>query len=151
MAAKIENLHPIMLELYKLWLKECIIEGLDILVTQTDRSMELQAAYFSQGRETLPQVNARRKIVKLAPITEKENRIVTKAAPGKSPHNERKALDFVPLADGKLAWNRIDLFDKAGAIARRITFNGYSLEWGGDFKTIKDKPHIQLKNWKNIV
>ena len=33
--------------------------------------------------------------------------------------------------------------------AKKLNFEGYTLEWGGDFKTIKDFPHIQLKNWKN--
>ena len=151
MAAKIENLSPKTQILLKMWLTECIIQGLDILITQTDRSMDLQNAYYSQGRETLPQVNARRKKVGLSEIKDHENKVVTKAPGGKSPHNWKMAWDFVPLVDGKPAWNRIDLFDKAGEISRKISYQGYSLEWGGDFKTIKDKPHIQLKNWKNYV
>lgn len=151
MAAKIENLSPKTQILLKMWLTECIVQGLDILITQTDRDMNLQAAYFAQGREPLAQVNAARRKVKLTEIKEHENKIITKAAPGKSPHNWKMAWDFVPLVDGKPAWTRLDLFDKAGEIARKINYQGYSLEWGGDFKTIKDKPHIQLKNWKNYV
>ena len=103
MAAKIENLSPKTQILLKMWLQECIIEGLDILITQTDRSMDLQAAYYSQGRNPIEVVNAARSRVNLAHIKESENKIVTKAAPGKSPHNWKMAWDFVPLVDGKPA------------------------------------------------
>ena len=149
--AHLDDLRPKTKKLCELWIEECRKNGINLVVTQTFRSTELQEAYYSQGRELLEIVNLKRKKVGLDKITEKENKIVTKAAPGKSPHNWKMAWDFVPLVDGKPAWNRLDLFDKAGAIARKMNYQGYSLEWGGDFKTIKDKPHIQLKNWKNYV
>ena len=149
--AHLDDLRPKTKKLCELWIEECRKNGINLVVTQTFRSPELQEAYYSQGRELLEIVNLKRKKVGLDKITEKENKIVTKAAPGKSPHNWKMAWDFVPLVDGKPAWNRLDLFDKAGAIARKMNYQGYSLEWGGDFKTIKDKPHIQLKNWKNYV
>ena len=94
-------------------------------------------------------VNLKRKKVGLDKITEKENKIITKAAPWTSPHNYGLAWDFAPIVNGKIDWNNLDLFRKCGEIAKKLNFEGYTLEWGGDFKTIKDFPHIQLKNWKN--
>ena len=149
MAAKIEELRPKTKKLCELWIEECRKNGINLVVTQTFRSPELQEAYYSQGRELLEIVNLKRKKVGLDKITEKENKIVTKAAPWTSPHNYGLAWDFAPIVNGKIDWNNLDLFRKCGEIAKKLNFEGYTLEWGGDFKTIKDFPHIQLKNWKN--
>ena len=149
MAAKIEELRPKTKKLCELWIEQCRKQGINLVVTQTFRSPELQEAYYSQGRELLEIVNLKRKKVGLDKITEKENKIVTKAAPWTSPHNYGLAWDFAPIVNGKIDWNNLDLFRKCGEIAKKLNFEGYTLEWGGDFKTIKDLPHIQLKNWKN--
>ena len=61
---------------------ERLAEGADIhfIVTQTLRLQEEQIAYYAQGREPLDKVNELRKIAKLPPITEAENRnIITRA------------------------------------------------------------------------
>jgi peptidoglycan L-alanyl-D-glutamate endopeptidase CwlK len=147
--ANIEELRPKTRQLCKLWIEECRKDGINLLVTQTLRSMALQDAYFSQGRESLEVVNLKRKKVGLTGITEKENKIVTRAKPGASPHNYGLAWDFVPLKNNKACWDDLTLFKKCGEIAKKINLEGYTLEWGGDFKSIKDMPHIQLKDWKN--
>jgi peptidoglycan L-alanyl-D-glutamate endopeptidase CwlK len=146
----IEKLRPKTKELCKLFIQKCKENGIDVTITQTDRSIDLQNAYYAQGRESLSEVNAKRKAVGLSPITEKENKsIVTKAKGGTSPHNFSLAFDFVPIKNGIAQWNDISLFKKCGEIGKYISVDGYSLEWGGDFKSIKDYPHFQLKNWKN--
>ena len=147
--AHLDDLRPKTKKLCELWIEECRKNGINLVVTQTFRSPELQEAYYSQGRELLEIVNLKRKKVGLDKITEKENKIVTKAAPWTSPHNYGLAWDFAPIVNGKIDWNNLDLFRKCGEIAKKLNFEGYTLEWGGDFKTIKDLPHIQLKNWKN--
>ena len=147
--AHLDDLRPKTKKLCELWIEECRKNGINLVVTQTFRSPELQEAYYSQGRELLEIVNLKRKKVGLDKITEKENKIVTKAPAGSSPHNYGLAWDFAPIVNGKIDWNNLDLFRKCGEIAKKLNFEGYTLEWGGDFKTIKDFPHIQLKNWKN--
>ena len=147
--AHLDDLRPKTKKLCELWIEECRKNGINLVVTQTFRSPELQEAYYSQGRESLEIVNLKRKKVGLDKITEKENKIVTKAAPWTSPHNYGLAWDFAPIVNGKIDWNNLELFRKCGEIAKKLNFEGYTLEWGGDFKTIKDFPHIQLKNWKN--
>ena len=146
--AHLDDLRPKTKKLCELWIEECRKAGINLVVTQTFRSPQLQEAYYSQGREQLSQVNARRKKVGLSEIKEHENKIVTKAKAGSSPHNYGLAWDFAPIVNGKINWDNLDLFRKCGEISKKISFDGYTLEWGGDFKTIKDFPHIQLKNWK---
>jgi len=149
MGADIKKLRPKTGKMCEMFVERCKQAGIIVVITQTLRSIELQNAYYSQGRESLSSVNAKRKAVGLGAITEKENKIVTKAIGGTSPHNYGLAWDFVPVVNGKANWNDISLFKKCGEIAKGINLEGYSLEWGGDFAKFPDRPHIQLKNWKN--
>lgn len=72
------------------------------------------------------------------------SKVVTWALPEKAPHCRAAAFDFVPLVDGKPAWERLDLFAQLGAIGERVGF-----EWGGRW-TFKDLPHLQLANWASL-
>src|SRR4051812_11494406 len=61
------------------------------------RSMELQAALYAQGRQSLTIVNALRFQVKLAPLTEAQNKRVTGLKVGF--HNFGLAVDLVEDGD----------------------------------------------------
>ena len=76
--AHLDDLRPKTKKLCEMWIEECRRQGINLVVTQTFRSPQLQEAYYSQGREQLSQVNARRKKVGLSEIKEHENKIVTK-------------------------------------------------------------------------
>ena len=149
--ADINELRPKTRQMCLMFVEKCKQAGITVIITQTLRSNELQDAFYAQGREPLASVNAKRKIAKQPPITEKENKIVTKAKAGSSPHNFGLAFDFVVIIDGIAQWNREDLFIKCGEIAKTISVDGFSLEWGGDFVSIKDLPHVQVKNWKEYI
>lgn len=131
------------------FIEECKKQGILVSIVQTLRTMETQTAYYAQGRNNLEEVNRLRKIANLYLITEKENTKVTNAKAGLSPHNYGLAFDFAPIVNGKVDWNAISLFKKCGAIAKTLNVEGYVLEWGGDFKSLVDYPHLQMKNWKN--
>jgi peptidoglycan LD-endopeptidase CwlK len=62
----------------------------------------------------------------------------------KSYHLVGQALDFVPVVKGKAAWSGYGSADilKAVAHAKKLGF-----EWGGDWKSFVDKPHLQF-NYK---
>lgn len=122
------------------WLMECKKAGIDIAVTETCRSTFVQQAYYAQGRKPLDEVNALRKKAGLVSIQQSQNVVITWTLD--SPHLYGVALDFVPLVNGKPAWNREDLFTKVGEIAEKL-----GLEWGGRWKE-KDMPHIQMPNWR---
>lgn len=115
------QLHPTV-KAKALQLQKIIADKYDltILYTHGHRSNEQQANLYAQGR-TRP------------------GKIVTNAVAGHSYHNYGLALDFVPLINKKVAWSRLDLFELVGKEAERLGF-----KWGGNFKSIKDRPHIEL-------
>lgn len=97
-------------------------EGIWILVTQGLRTIAEQNALYAQGRTT-------------------SGKIVTNAKGGTSYHNFGLAFDFaVYNSDGKtINWTIDSRWKRVGAIGKSL-----GLEWGGDFKSIKDVPHFQL-------
>ncbi len=99
---------------------DCYKKGISYVVTQTLRTKEEQNILYAQGR-TVP------------------GTIVTNAKGGQSMHNYGIAFDVCPVIGSKLMWNRIDLFDKIGAIGMKL-----GLEWGGSWDKFQDKPHFEL-------
>lgn len=105
--------------------EECNRQGLKIKTGETLRTVAEQDALYAQGR-TQP------------------GPIVTNA-PGRSYssyHQWGTAFDIY-RNDGSGAYNEAGgFFEKVGAIG-----TGLGLEWGGNWKTIVDKPHFQLPDW----
>ena len=117
--------HPRLQKLAAQLLEECAQQGLQIRIGETLRTVEEQDALYAQGR-TEP------------------GAIVTNS-PGKSYssfHQWGTAFDFF-RNDGKGAYYDNDgFFTKVGKIGIRL-----GLEWGGNWKSIVDKPHFQLPDW----
>jgi len=61
---------------------------------------------------------------------------VTNAKGGSSYHNYGLAIDIVEILNGKANWN----FEYKNL---KLIAVKYGLDWGGDFKSIVDKPHFQ--------
>ena len=105
-----------------------------IRIVQDLRTIEEQDALYAQGR-TRP------------------GKIVTKAPGGKSYHNYGLAIDFALMYDmdgngtfETLSWDTLKDFDKDGEsdwkeVVKVFKQAGY--EWGGDWTSIKDDPHLQ--------
>lgn len=69
---------------------------------------------------------------------------------GQSPHNfaPSLAVDIVPYP---LDWNDLAAFNKMGAVIKKHAKKlGINVTWGKDFKTLKDYPHFELTNWRDI-
>ena len=100
-------------------------QNLKIKIGETFRTVAEQDALYAQGRT-------------------KPGKIVTNA-PGKnysSYHQWGTAFD-VYRDDGHGAYNESGkFFERVGAIGVSL-----GLEWGGNWKTIVDKPHFQLPDW----
>ncbi len=126
MSKNLEDLHPYVKYLAEKFIEECKKQGIDILIYSTFRSKEEQDKLYSQGR-TAP------------------GEKVTNAKGGYSYHNYGLAFDCVPIINKKAQWNRIDLYDTMGKIGKNL-----GIEWGGDFKSIKDRPHFQWTGGLNI-
>jgi len=127
------------------FVRECSKQGISVWVYSTLRSKSLQMALYAQGREPLDVVNSLREKSGLTPIEEVDNKyIVTRLKV--SAHNYGLAADFVPVVDGKPQWYNDELWLRCGCIALNL-----GMEWGGMWKGLVDKPHIQMKNWRKVA
>jgi hypothetical protein len=69
----------------------------------------------------------------------------SKALFGMSAHNFGAAFDVAPLIGGSLTWTAPDYVWTQIAEAGKAQ----GLTWGGDFSSIVDKPHFEMKGWKS--
>ncbi|MFK7887950.1 MAG: peptidoglycan-binding protein [Gammaproteobacteria bacterium] len=94
--------------------------GIQVRVTSGLRTFSEQNALYAQGRTT-------------------PGNIVTNARGGSSYHNYGLALDVVPMnAQGQPVWDSPH-WDAIGQLGKQMGF-----DWGGDFRSIVDKPHFQM-------
>lgn len=113
--------------------------GFELEVVQGNRTFDLQGALFAQGREALDQVNQLRSTLALAPLTDEQNVIVTKARPGYGWHEYGLAADVCPFDDQhKLDWNvSHPNWQKTLATAPTV-----GLAEGAQWRTFPDNPHL---------
>ena len=64
---------------------------------------------------------------------------VTNAKGGQSYHNYGLAIDVVEIKNGKALWRNPN-WNKIAELGKSIGF-----EWGGNWKSIVDKPHFQMR------
>lgn len=95
-------------------------QGLPVLWTDGLRTKAEQDALYAQGR-TAP------------------GQIVTNVRYPNSMHNWGVAVDFCRNVRGREYDDTDGFFARVASIAK-----AYGLEWGGDWKSFKDKPHLQL-------
>jgi len=105
--------------------KKLLAKGIKVILTDGYRSIEEQNALYAKGRT-------------------KPGKIVTKARGGDSWHNYGLAGDYAFVINGKVTWN--GPWPTFGNIARQC-----GLEWGGAFKSIIDRPHVQWTRGKTLA
>ena len=133
----VSQLHPELQKKVVKLQKECLKAGIKIKIGECFRTVAEQNALYAKGR-TSP------------------GSIVTNAKGNSysSMHQWGVAFDFFldmdVDKDGKKSDdvfnNATKLFNKVGAIGKKL-----GLEWGGDWKSIKDLPHFQLPDWGSTV
>lgn len=69
---------------------------------------------------------------------------VTNARGGYSWHNYGLAADYAFVVGGQLTW--AGPWKQFGKIARQC-----GLEWGGDFKSFLDRPHVQWRRGRTLA
>jgi peptidoglycan L-alanyl-D-glutamate endopeptidase CwlK len=106
------------------------------------RSMDEQGRLYGQGRTVASLFNSGISIKYARPGMMR----VTNAKPGSSPHNFGLAKDFVPVCG-----HRTFKVKAAWWLKFYQATKSANLKWGGLFKSIVDKPHVELPNWQNIV
>ena len=132
---RIEDLQPLLQVKAKYFLNLCEQEwpggDVDVIITNTLRSLDEQQALYDQGRS-------------------KPGKIVTWAKPGSSAHNYGLAFDIVPLRLGKPVWGTkgadLALWQRCGQLGETL-----GLEWGGRWLKKPDMPHFQIPNWRSYV
>ena len=93
-------------------------QGIELRVISAHRNCEEQNRLYAKGR-TLP------------------GKIVTNAKCGQSAHNYRRAVDVVEFRNGVPIWENPN-WEIIGRLGESL-----GLQWGGRWKSIKDKPHFQ--------
>ncbi len=60
------------------------------------------------------------------------------------------AVDLAPLIDGAIPWSNWQAFVDLAVVVKACAAElGIPVEWGGDWKTLKDGPHFQIpRDWK---
>lgn len=119
---------------------ECALSGrAKPRVTFSLRTFQEQQALYEQGR-TRP------------------GPIVTNAKPGSSFHNYGLAIDFALIIDGvSVSWDALKDYDGdrvADWMEVVKVFKAHGWEWGGDWQTITDKPHLQKTfgfTWRQLL
>ncbi len=117
--------HPRLQILAQKLVEECARQGLAVKIGESFRSVKEQDALYAQGRT-------------------KPGAVVTnaKGSSYSSMHQWGVAFDFY-RGDQKGAYNEEgNFFEKVGAVGKSL-----GLEWGGDWKSIIDRPHLQLPDW----
>jgi hypothetical protein len=125
---KIEKLHPKIRCSVKNFINE--VEktmGIKLRVIQGFRTYAEQDALYAQGRTT-------------------GGSKVTNAKGGQSNHNFGLAIDVAEIKNGKIDWNEQEkVLPKVAPIGKKWGF-----EWGGDWKSLKDKPHFEMMFGKSL-
>ena len=124
---RISTLHPLIIGKAKEFIIRAEKElGIKLRVVSALRTWAEQTALYAKGR-TLP------------------GKKVTNAKAGSSYHNFGLAIDVVEIKNGKALWKNPN-WSKIAELGKSIGF-----EWGGDWKSFKDKPHFQITFGKSLA
>ena len=124
MSASREGLNPEFAQKLNLFEKKLAENGIKVILTAGYRSITEQNSLYAKGR-TQP------------------GKKVTNARGGDSWHNYGRAADYAFVINGKVTWN--GPWQTFGKIAVQC-----GLEWGGNFKSILDRPHVQWRQGKTL-
>lgn len=124
---RISTLHPKVIGKAKEFIIRAEKElGIKLRVVSALRTWAEQTRLYAKGRTT-------------------SGKKVTNAKAGSSYHNFGLAIDVVEIKNGKALWNNPN-WNKIAELGKSIGF-----EWGGDWKSFKDKPHFQLTFGKSLA
>ena len=119
-AGHMAKLVPEVAELAKRHIEACSAEGIELVIVQSVRTMEEQAAIYARGRTA-------------------SGKAVTAAKPGMSWHNYGRAYDVAVIEGGRIDW-KSPKYARAGELGKSL-----GLVWGGDFKSVRgDLGHFEF-------
>jgi len=139
--AKLKGVHP---DLVKVITESIKDSPVDFSIVYGVRSTDEQKRLYTLGRTV---VNPDGKSAKkpLGNIVTQKNGTTNKSNHQVKADGFGHAIDFVPFINGAINWNADSQF---AIIAKHIKETavriGVKVVWGGDWKTFKDFPHIEL-------
>jgi peptidoglycan L-alanyl-D-glutamate endopeptidase CwlK len=119
-----DNIKPALIVKLKLFDDELRKRGISAAPCNGFRSLAEQRRLYAKGRTT-------------------PGPKVTNAKPGSSPHNFGYAMDYIPVMYGKRTYNVKALWWLKFGLAAKAA----GLRWGGTFKRLLDRPHVELPGW----
>lgn len=143
-STRLEDCHPDLQERWKAVQAayEAAHPGQKLILTCTYRDREEQFRLYQKGRVQVSEgVWAIDKDPKTSVVTNVDGYQKL------SRHNFRPALalDFAVVLFGKISWDERE-YRPVGALARE-----QGLVWGGDWKSIRDCPHVELANADALI
>ncbi len=125
---RIGKVHPVIAQGAEEIIRRAYKQGIYVLFSDGYRSVAEQNELYKQGRS-------------------KPGPVVTNATGGQSIHNYGLALDmFITNKAGETASWPADKLTEVAQIAKSLGF-----EWGGDWKSFKDIPHIQMTGGLSVA
>ena len=122
----VQLLHPELQAAADAFIAECVTRGLDVLITETWRSVKEQDALYAKGR------------------TEPGSKVTNaRGSDYQSPHQWGVAFDFCRNVRGHEYDNRDGFFNAVGSVLNALKAE-LGLFWGGDFKGFVDMPHAEM-------
>lgn len=115
----IATLHPRIQPLARQLIKDAAAAGITAKVTSGTRTYAEQDALYAQGRPN--------------------GKIVTNAKGGQSNHNFGIAFDVTVFNGASPVWDGPQ-YETLGELGKKL-----GLEWGGDWASIQDQPHFELR------
>lgn len=136
--ARIGDVHPSLKEYAIELIKRCYKEGIRVQLSSGYRSPIDQAYIYGQGRSSY--IYNGKQYGRIKDAKGKQLPIISNAKPGESIHNYGLAIDyFLVSEDGNNSiWTVNSDWKRVAAVAKSMGF-----EWGGDWSSFKDYPHLQ--------
>ena len=136
--ARIGDVHPSLKEYAIELIRRCYKEGILVQLSSGYRSFIDQAYIYGQGRYSYKFKG--KEYGRLKDANGKTLPIISNAEPGESIHNYGLAIDyFLVSEDGNNSiWTVNSDWKRVAAIAKSMGF-----EWGGDWSSFRDYPHLQ--------
>jgi peptidoglycan L-alanyl-D-glutamate endopeptidase CwlK len=125
--SRLEGVHPVLTDKVTRMLHALAELGFPMMVTDGVRTLAQQQALYAQGRS------------KPGKIVTNADGVRVKSNHQPKPDGYGHAVDCCFLVDGKPSWDGTLPWKLYGEMAKAL-----GLSWGGDWKSITDKPHIEM-------
>ena len=125
--SRLEGVHPTLTDKVTRMLHALAELGFPMMVTDGVRTLAQQQALYAQGRS------------KPGKIVTNADGVRVKSNHQPKPDGYGHAVDCCFLVDGKPSWDGTLPWKLYGEMAKAL-----GLSWGGDWKSITDKPHIEM-------